>query len=262
MIKFLLTITIIYLIGCLFFIFIGLFYDKDYEDVLATTKDIESKNLYISRKIKRLKPNFRNFLSDNLSGNYGKMLHSYNTNPIKRHEDFINTFSIGDLVKHSDSILQYFDSIAKISPPSKHILYCYPLQLPVYSTEKYIISRPFSESLPDPFTGENKKHNGIDIAAPSGAFAIILPANGDVLSVKDDVFLGKTVKIRHLDGYETFYAHLGSVLVKQGQKLKRGTCIGYAGESGWAISRHLHYELIKNGVSVDPLLYNFNSLYN
>jgi murein DD-endopeptidase MepM/ murein hydrolase activator NlpD len=136
------------------------------------------------------------------------------------------------------------------------------LCLPISVSEKYVISRPFSDSLPDPFTGEIKKHNGIDIAAVNGSVPVLLPADGEVLLVKEDVFFGKMIRIKHFGGYETFYAHLGSVSVKQGQKLKRGAQIGYFGESGWTTHPHLHYELIKNGENVDPQLYNFNSLYD
>lgn len=245
-----------------FFVTIEIFYDKDYEEIRSRTKAIRDQNIYMSKKIKNLKPNFRTFLSDNLVGIYGRLLYSNNITYINlKDEQLINTLSVSELVKSSDSILAYFDLIANDALTLKGIWFNYPLCLPISASEKYVISRQFSENLVDPFTGENKRHNGIDIVV-YGSQDVFLPADGEILSVKNDAFWGKTIRVKHLDRYETYYAHLDSVFVKSGQKLTRGTRIGYSGESGWTTHPHLHYELIKNGVNVDPLLYCFDYLYN
>jgi len=66
---------------------------------------------------------------------------------------------------------------------------------------------------------------------------------------------GKQVHINHGFGYETKYGHLDKILVKKGQRLKRGDIIGYSGHSGKSTAPHLHYEVIKNGVKVNPIHY-------
>ena len=66
---------------------------------------------------------------------------------------------------------------------------------------------------------------------------------------------GYTVKIQHADGVETLYAHLQSLKVVTGQQVSRGQTVGLIGSSGRSTGPHLHFEVIKNGVRVNPLNY-------
>ena len=66
---------------------------------------------------------------------------------------------------------------------------------------------------------------------------------------------GKVVKIQHSNGLVTVYAHLQSIKVVKGQKVSRGQTIGLVGNSGRSSGPHLHFEVIKNGVKVNPLNY-------
>lgn len=66
---------------------------------------------------------------------------------------------------------------------------------------------------------------------------------------------GNVVKIRHDNGLVTVYAHLQSVKVYSGQRVSRGQVIGLIGNSGYSFGPHLHFEVIKNGVKVNPLNY-------
>ena len=68
---------------------------------------------------------------------------------------------------------------------------------------------------------------------------------------------GVAIIINHGYGYKTLYAHLSKKAVRPGQKVKRGELIGYMGSSGLSVSPHLHYEVIKNGVKVNPIHYFF-----
>ena len=60
--------------------------------------------------------------------------------------------------------------------------------------------------------------------------------------------------------YQTLYAHMSAYNVKAGQKVKRGDIIGYMGNTGMSTGPHIHYEVKKNGIPVDPINYYFNDL--
>lgn len=105
-----------------------------------------------------------------------------------------------------------------------------------------------------PFGYRNSgKHEGIDLDARRGDF-IHAVADGRVVEAGRDrgSGYGKMVKIRHKNGFTSLYAHLGSIEVSKGEKLKRGDVIGRAGKSGRSTGVHLHFEIRKNGQPVDP----------
>ena len=66
---------------------------------------------------------------------------------------------------------------------------------------------------------------------------------------------GNVVKIRHSNGLITVYAHLQTVKVVTGQSVSRGQTIGLIGNTGYSFGPHLHFEVIKNGVKVNPIYY-------
>jgi murein DD-endopeptidase MepM/ murein hydrolase activator NlpD len=72
--------------------------------------------------------------------------------------------------------------------------------------------------------------------------------------------LGNVVEIDHGNGYVTRYAHLADVEVKKGRKLKKGARIGYVGVSGNSFAPHLHYEVIRDTVVLDPVNHMFASV--
>ena len=72
--------------------------------------------------------------------------------------------------------------------------------------------------------------------------------------------LGNVVAINHSGGYVTSYAHLENTRVNRGQKVVRGKQIGQVGMSGNSFAPHLHYEVRKDSVRVDPLNYMFASV--
>lgn len=100
-------------------------------------------------------------------------------------------------------------------------------------------------------------HNGIDLIAFRGE--PVYAAGGGVVSavVKLKTGLGKYVEISHPGGYTTRYAHLDEVFVSRGQKVRTGQRIGLLGMSGAAFAPHLHYEVVRDGVLLDPVHYFF-----
>lgn len=100
-------------------------------------------------------------------------------------------------------------------------------------------------------------HNGIDLAGNLGA-DIYSTANGIVTKATYSPFgYGNFVLIKHANGYETRYAHLNEINVKEGDNVKKGDLIGFLGTTGLSTGPHLHYEVIKNGNSIDPLFFSY-----
>jgi murein DD-endopeptidase MepM/ murein hydrolase activator NlpD len=103
----------------------------------------------------------------------------------------------------------------------------------------------------DPFTKRRAYHAGIDIANRIGT-KVTAAQYGKVIFSGYRGNYGKTVIIRHPDGYKTLYAHLYKINVKRGQAVKQGEVIGSIGSSGRSTGPHLHFEVHQNGKVLDP----------
>jgi len=103
----------------------------------------------------------------------------------------------------------------------------------------------------NPFSGENSHHSGIDISASPGT-PIRTTADGVVSYSSWTQASGYLVVVEHGCGFSTVYAHNKKNHVKVGQGVKRGEIIAYVGSSGKSTGPHVHYEVLKNGVSVNP----------
>ncbi len=103
----------------------------------------------------------------------------------------------------------------------------------------------------DPFTGEQKKHRGIDFAGKIGT-ELMAVAPGRVVSAGERVGYGTTVEIDHGLGFTTLYAHLSQIMVTRGDWVRPGTVIGLAGSTGRSTGPHLHYEIRYKGAPFDP----------
>ena len=99
-----------------------------------------------------------------------------------------------------------------------------------------------------------RPHKGIDITAPKGT-PIQAPAGGVVTSTGWRSGFGNTVTINHGYGVVTKYGHASKILVKSGQRVKRGDRIALVGKTGLATAPHLHYEVHVNGRAVNPKRY-------
>ncbi|MEM7009464.1 MAG: M23 family metallopeptidase [Thermodesulfobacteriota bacterium] len=104
----------------------------------------------------------------------------------------------------------------------------------------------------DPFTKRPAFHSGIDIDANRGD-NIVATADGYVSYAAWRKSYGKTVIIKHKDGYKTLYGHLSKITVQEGDKVVVGDVIGKAGSTGRSTGPHLHYEVIKDGKRVNPI---------
>jgi murein DD-endopeptidase MepM/ murein hydrolase activator NlpD len=117
----------------------------------------------------------------------------------------------------------------------------WPLVIPGYVTRGLTSSNDFSDA-----------HPGLDVAAEIGT-EIRAAGGGVVVEVKEDEEYGLAVRLAHLDGYETLYAHTSKVLVQEGDRVPAGATIALSGNSGRSTAPHLHYEVRRAGKTLDPM---------
>jgi len=105
-----------------------------------------------------------------------------------------------------------------------------------------------------PILGYTKKHSGTDFAAPTGT-PIYAAGDGVLDMAGRNGGYGKYVRIRHNSEYSTAYAHMKSFArgMGKGKRVRQGQIIGYVGTTGRSTGPHLHYEIIRHGVKVNPM---------
>ena len=152
-----------------------------------------------------------------------------------------------------------YDTLFALARNKSDMLTHIPAIFPLKETEvKYISS--FFGYRPDPIYKIEKFHSGIDFSAALGTEAYAT-GDGVVSDVESNEWgYGNMVTIDHGFGYKTRYAHLQKPAVRKGQKVKRGQLIGFIGSTGKATGVHLHYEVLKNDVQIDPINFFFSDL--
>lgn len=125
------------------------------------------------------------------------------------------------------------------------------------------ISSKFNKNRKHPVLGYSRAHKGVDFAAASGT---PIPAGGSGKVVFRGWLngYGNYIKIRHNGTYSTAYGHMSRFKpdVVVGSQVKLGQIIGYVGSTGLSTGPHLHYEIIKDGVQVNPLTVKLPSIEN
>ena len=109
-----------------------------------------------------------------------------------------------------------------------------------------------------PFNGKLVFHEGIDIAAPHGS-PVLSSAKGIVIFAGYKTGYGFLVTVDHGYGFVTRYAHNSRVLVREGDYVRRGEKIALVGSTGHSTGPHVHYEVLLNGVPVNPIHFMFNT---
>ena len=117
----------------------------------------------------------------------------------------------------------------------------WPLAVPSYRTRGLVQGDPSAES-----------HAGLDLAVPVGSD--VHAAGGAVVrQIGIDTAYGQFVLLAHADGYESMYGHLSRILVTRNAVVRSGQVIGLSGNTGRSSAPHLHFEIRRNGRSIDPL---------
>jgi len=189
---------------------------------------------------------------------------------IDRYE-MLKGYSNSDLViettKKMDRILgqlyvqsKSFDEVFNLARNKEKMLVSIPAIQPVNNKDLRRIGSYFGFRM-DPFYKVRKFHEGMDFSAPVGT-EIYATGNGTIADAGRDQHggYGNKIVIDHGYNYKTVYAHLSRIFVRPGQKILRGQIIGYVGNTGKSTSPHLHYEVRKNGVPLNPIYFFFNDL--
>ncbi|GLR07328.1 murein DD-endopeptidase MepM [Mixta theicola] len=120
------------------------------------------------------------------------------------------------------------------------------------TVKQYRVSSNFNPRRLNPVTGRIAPHKGVDFAVPIGT-PVLAVGDGEVVQAKRSAGAGNYVAIRHGRQYMTRYMHMEKLLVKPGDKVKRGDRIGLSGSTGRSTGPHLHYEIWINNQAVNPL---------
>jgi murein DD-endopeptidase MepM/ murein hydrolase activator NlpD len=167
--------------------------------------------------------------------------------------------NMDDLQRKLYAQILSFKEIEKIALEQEERLAHLPSIQPVSNKDLQKITSGFGWRI-DPVYRTPRMHWGVDFTTDIGT-EVYATADGVVESIETLAWgYGKNIVIDHGFGYKTRYAHLSAFKVKVGQKVSRGQVIGLVGNTGKSTGPHLHYEVEKNGVKVNPISYFFNDL--
>ncbi len=161
---------------------------------------------------------------------------------------------LGDIYHSAKNTNGFFHDKASVKKEDLSSLFSAPSVVPVENFELKKLVSGFGIRI-NPFHKGQYHHDGIDISSARGS-KVLAAGHGLVINIKHSDLLagyGNYIEIDHGGGIVTRYSHLEEITIKFGQKIKKGQPLGTVGSSGGSIAPHLHYEVIKNGVNIDPI---------
>ena len=186
-------------------------------------------------------------------------------NRYKNLEGYDNSKMIKQLTKGIDILSKQLviqskslDEIVVLAKEKEKMLAAIPAILPVKLVDLTRMASGYKWRM-HPILKIRKFHKGMDFTAPIGT-PIYASGNGKVIRSQRSATFGNVVYIDHGYGYRTIYAHMSKIKAKRGQNVKRGDLIGYVGNTGRSVSAHLHYEVHKNGRSLNPINFYYGDL--
>ena len=230
--------------------------DKKMENIEGVLKNIEERDNAIYRIYFEASP----ISEDKRKAGFGG---------VNRYKKF-DGFEYSNIIKESNRKIDVIqkrltiqskslDEIAKLAMDREKFLKSIPAIQPVNNDDLTRIASGFGYRI-DPFTKARKHHYGIDFTAPQGTPVY---ATGDGTIIRADnrsSGYGNHIRIDHGYGYTSLYAHLYKFNVKRYQKVKRGDLIGYVGSTGRSSAPHLHYEIFKDKVKINPINFYYGNL--
>jgi murein DD-endopeptidase MepM/ murein hydrolase activator NlpD len=163
--------------------------------------------------------------------------------------DLNNRKEIESNIENLQTLSKYYDSLFSKISKDQYTINHTPTIRPVQN-EAYISARFGLRK--DPFSGKIEPHQGVNFSFKVGT-PVNTTADGIVFFAGKEKLFGKVIRINHGSGFQTMYARLQKIGVIRGQKVKKGQKIGTLGNTGLrSIGPHLHYQVIRDGVPVDP----------
>lgn len=185
-------------------------------------------------------------------------------NRYKNLEGFDNSDLITKLTKEVDILSKQMvvqskslDEIVALAKDKEVMLASIPAILPIKKRDFYVASG--YKMRMHPILKINKFHKGMDFTASKGT-PIYASGDGVIFRAQRSKTFGRVVYIDHGYGYKTIYAHMSKMAVKRGQSIRRGDLIGYVGNTGLSVAPHLHYEVHKNDVALNPINFYYGDL--
>ena len=185
-------------------------------------------------------------------------------NRYKNLEGFDNSDLVKKLTKEVDILSKQMvvqskslDEIVALAKEKEVMLASIPAILPIKKGDFYVASG--YKMRMHPILKINKFHKGMDFTAPKGT-PVYASGDGKIYRAQRSSTFGKVIYIDHGYGYKTIYAHLNDMVVRRGESIKRGDLIGYVGNTGLSVAPHLHYEVHKNDVALNPINFYYGDL--
>ena len=189
---------------------------------------------------------------------------------VNRYED-LEGYENSDLVistaKRLDKLMKKlyvqtksFDEIVRLTKSKETWLASMPAILPLLNRAHYKLTSHFGVRFDPVYKNTKKMHEGIDLTSAVGTE---IHATGDAVVKEIEMSgrgYGNQIILDHGFGYTTRYAHLSKVLVQRGQKISRGEIIGKVGSTGKSVGPHLHYEVRRNNIAINPVNFFFMDL--
>lgn len=222
----------------------------DLLDDVVTDLQIKDRNIYMNI----FKSNPPDFIYDFNSRLYARMDTASDKSLVSFASDKIESS-----VKMAEMQLEKIDEIYRILRDNDSLLYI-PSEIPVKNFSVSQTGAGIGEKI-HPFYKTMNFHHGLDLLAVTGT-EVLAAASGIVSEVvRSDRGRGNQVKIDHGNGYVTYYAHLGEIMVRRGRRVDKGEPIARVGSSGLSFAPHLHYEVLLDGKVQDPTAYFFGELF-
>lgn len=233
--------------------------DGMYEELAAVVGDLQERDASVYRMIFRMDP-----IDDNVwQGGRGGHDAYDDLRELPRSGDYMAELreNVDRLRFQMDLQSRSLDSIAGMASNKEDMLASIPSIKPIRRDK-------FSRKMENlsgfgyrihPIHKVRKMHYGLDFNCAKGT-PVQSTGKGKVVRALYVSGYGKCVVIDHGYGYQTLYAHLSEILVKAGQHVERGFLIGKVGNTGQSTGDHLHYEIHKDGVQVNPIQYCYDGL--
>ena len=229
--------------------------NKDFEKISKVLEDIQNRDDNIYRVIFEAEPIPSTVRMAGFGGanRYSKLEEMDNS------ELIISTTKKLDILSKQVFVqAKSYDEVAKMALNKEKMIASMPSIMPVSNNDLKKTASGWGMRI-HPIYKIPRFHYGMDFTAATGT-DVFATGIGVVKSASRETGYGNTIVIDHGYGYDTYYSHLSKINVTVGQKVNRGDIIGFVGSTGTSTAPHLHYEVSKNGVKVNPQNYYFQDL--